>query len=133
MKRNLYLAALLCAVSGSALADEPGMCKSMCASDQQTCRKDAVRLTDLDKDPFIAPYDKNSMANSARQGEVVPPTTRIAERQDFERRRSERTGRCDTAFQRCVRTCGASDASAGGSEILTKQGQAKRGGAGRSQ
>ena len=41
-------------------------------------------------------------------------------------RNAERTGRCDTAYQRCVRDCTAPDATAGASAILTPQGLAKR-------
>ena len=123
MKRTLCLAILLNTVFGVALADEPGVCKSLCASEQRECRKDAVKLTDFDKLP--EPEEKNPMARTAAQGQLPTASGRAAEQDDAYRRRSERTGRCDTAFQQCVRTCSAQDTAAGTSDVLTRQGQAK--------
>jgi len=129
MKRTLCLALMLWSTLGVARADEPGVCKSMCSSEQRACRKDAVKLTDLDKLPAMTPDEKNPLARAASQGQMTSAQERAAEQDDYYRRRSERTGHCDTAFQQCVRDCAAQAASPGTSEVLTKQGQAKRKGA----
>jgi hypothetical protein len=127
MKRHLCLAILLCAVARIAVADDPGMCKSLCASEQQACRKDAAKLTGLDKMPLIGNDEKNPLARDASRGAVASVPARIAEADDFQKRKAERTGHCTTAFQGCTRTCGATAPSTAGSEVFTKQGQAKRG------
>ena len=126
MNRNLCLAVLMYTVGGVALADEPGLCKSMCASEQRVCRKDALKLTELDKLPSVEAEETNPMARVASQGQFATAPARAAEQQDFHRRKAERTGRCDTTFQGCVRACAPSDASSGASEILTTQGRDKR-------
>lgn len=106
MKQTKLLAALLgMALSAAAHAAEPGLCKSMCASEKRECRADAQRLTELDRDVLIAPDSKNPFDRAANQGQVAPMATQAHERADDHRRSAERTGKCDATYLRCTRAC----------------------------
>ena len=101
MKRFVVLAALLGIIAApSVRAEEPSVCKSMCASEKQYCAKRAGRLTELDD---VTVEDKNPLAGTAKQ--MRSETARDAERTDFMKRKRERLDACDASYQRCTRGC----------------------------
>jgi hypothetical protein len=114
-----------CAVG---VAAEQGMCKSMCASEKKECRANAKLQTDLDRDPLIAPDNKNPYARTNSEGQVPPMEARAREQADTRRRVTERNGQCDTAYLRCVRACDAPAHGGIDSVILKRREEA--GGAG---
>ena len=122
MKQTKLLAALLgMALSAAAHAAEPGLCKSMCASEKRECRADAQRLTELDRDVLITPESKNPFDRANNQGQVTPVATQARERADDYRRGSERKGRCDTAYLRCTRACDTSGHADADSVIVRRR------------
>lgn len=101
MKRLTLLAALLGVfLSPLTRAEEPSMCKSMCASEKQQCTNRAGRLSELDD---FAGEEKNPLADTANR--MRPETARAAKQADFTKRKQERLGACDTRYLRCTRSC----------------------------
>jgi len=101
MKRLTLLVALLGVfLSPVTRAEEPGVCKSMCAADKQQCATRAGTLTELDT---FAGEEKNPLANTANQ--MRSETARSAERTDFMKRKRERLDVCDASHLRCTRSC----------------------------
>lgn len=108
MKRFVVLAALLGIIAAPLTrAEEPSMCKSMCAAEKQKCGNRAGRLTELDD---VTAEDKNPLAVTARQ--MRSETARDAERTDFMKRKRERLDACDASYMRCTRGCGTAAAPA---------------------
>lgn len=106
MKRSILLAALLGLMTAHAVhAEEPSMCKSMCASEKQQCTGRADRRTELDN---LTVEDKNPLARMANQGQVQSMPARAAEQSDFLKRKRERLDACDASYLRCTRACAAS-------------------------
>lgn len=103
MKRSILLAALLGLMTAHvSYAEEPSMCKSMCASEKQQCTGRADRRTELDN---LTVEDKNPLARMANQGQVQSMPARAAESSDFHKRKRERLDACDTNYRNCTRTC----------------------------
>ena len=102
MKRSILLVALL-GILASPLtrAEEPSMCKSMCADTKQQCANRAGRLTELDD---VKGEEKNPLADTANR--MRPESAREAERNDFMKRKRERLDVCDASYLRCTRGCG---------------------------
>jgi len=108
LKRFILLAGLLGLMAAHvSYAEEPSMCKSMCASEKQQCTGRADRRTELDN---LTVEDKNPLARMANQGQVQSMPARAAEQSDFLKRKRERLDACDASYMRCTRGCGASDA-----------------------
>lgn len=102
MKRSILLIALLGVFAAPLTrAEEPSMCKSMCADTKQQCANRAGRLTELDT---IAGEEKNPLADTANR--MRPESAREAERSDFMKRKRERLDACDASYLRCTRGCG---------------------------
>lgn len=102
MKR--FAAMLLFAVSSAALAEEPGFCKSMCASEKRTCIVDAQAR--LKKEGYLlhdAPA-RNPLALTARL-DMHSSDGGALQQSGETNRRMEQAGICDTAYQRCERGC----------------------------
>ncbi len=101
MKRLTLLVALLGVfLSPVTRAEEPSMCKSMCASEKQQCASRAGRLTELDN---VAGEEKNPLADTANR--MRPESAREAERSDFMKRKRARLDVCDASYLRCARGC----------------------------
>ncbi len=116
MKRFTLLVALLGVfLSPLARAEEPAMCKSMCAADKQQCAKRAGTLTELDT---FAGEEKNPLANTANQ--MRSETARSSERSDFMKRKRERLDVCDASYLRCTRACAPAASVRSEKETLVK-------------
>ena len=103
VKRSILLVALLGIFAAPVIrAEEPSMCKSMCADTKQQCAKRAGRLTELDN---ITGEEKNPLADTANR--MRSETAREAERTDFMKRKRERLDACDASYMRCTRGCGS--------------------------
>lgn len=102
MKRSILLVALLGIFAAPLTrAEEPSMCKSMCADTKQQCANRAGRLTELDN---VAGEEKNPLADTANR--MRSETARNAERTDFMKRKRERLDVCDASYLGCTRGCG---------------------------
>lgn len=128
MKRIKLLMALLgMSLCTASFAEEPGLCKSMCASDKQECRGKAKRLTELDREVLVAPDSKNPFERTNSQGAVAAPEARAREQADANRRVSERNGQCDVTYLRCTRACDTPAHNGTDSVILKRKPEAKAG------
>jgi hypothetical protein len=107
MRMKLLLALLGLSLGAASVAAEPGLCKSMCASEKKECRKKAGAQTDLDGEPLFSSYDKNPFSRANSEGQVPTMAARAREQADTHRRVNERNVQCDTAYLRCVRACDA--------------------------
>jgi len=121
---KLLLALFGMSLCAAGLAAEPGMCKSMCTSEKTECRAKAKRQTDLDRDPLIAPDNKNPYAHTNSEGQVPTMEARAREQADTHRRAAERKGLCDTTYLRCVRACEVPGHDGTDSVILRRRQQA---------
>lgn len=102
MKRSILLVTLLGIFAAPLTrAEEPSMCKSMCADTKQQCANRAGRLTELDN---VAGEEKNPLADTANR--MRSETARNAERTDFMKRKRERLDVCDASYLGCTRGCG---------------------------
>ena len=119
---KLLLALFGMSLCASAMAAEPGICKSMCASEKKECRANARLQTDYDRDPLIAPDSKNAYARTNRDGQVPTMEARAREQDDTRRRVTERNGQCDTGYLRCVRACDA-PANGGADSVIIRRRQ----------
>jgi hypothetical protein len=124
---KLLMALVGMSLGAASFAEEPGLCKSICATEKQECRAKTKRLTDLDRDVFLAPDGKNAFANANSQGVVAPPEARAREQADANRRLAERNGQCDATYLRCTRACDAPAHNGTDSVILKRKGEAKSG------
>ena len=101
MKRSILFVALLGIFAAPVTrAEEPSMCKSMCADTKQQCANRAGRLTELDD---VKGEEKNPLADTASR--MRPESAREAERNDFMKRKRERLDVCDASYLRCTRSC----------------------------
>jgi len=116
MKR-LAVLMLLAGLSGTALADDPAFCKSMCTSDKNQCLAD-IQTTEKREAAFAATDtpDKNPFARTA-QVQMRSSDNGSLERNGNQYRREARAGACDTAYQRCTRGCAAPNSDAVGAVV----------------
>ena len=115
-KSNMHRLALFCALiglggAGWCRAEEPSLCTSLCASQKQECKRDALEATENDTSNLLEMEEKNPYARNAARAQVVPEMTRTAERSAFQKRKQERFDACDTGFRQCNRACAASSSS----------------------
>lgn len=107
----LATAATAAAVATPALAADPAFCTSMCASEQRECRADAQAVPLEQRLTGSTPEFRNPLARTA-QTAVPGQATRALDAAGDNGRRMARLGACDTALQRCTRSCAAqSDAA----------------------
>jgi hypothetical protein len=105
MNRLAVLIALLGLTAAHAcLAEEPAFCKSMCASEQRECKADARDKAENESFAPVTAPDKNPFARTA-QGQVRTTDARALETAGYQSRRLAGAGACDTAYQRCTRSC----------------------------
>ncbi|TXF97386.1 hypothetical protein [Massilia arenae] len=121
MKRSvlsIILATLAAAASVAtpALAADPAFCASMCASEQRECRAGAQALPLEQRLTGSTPEYRNPLARTA-QGAVPGQATRAIDAAGDNGRRMARLGACDTALQRCTRSCAAQPDGAGRSPL----------------
>ena len=125
---KLLLALLGMSVCAAGVAAEQSMCKSMCTSEKRECWAKAKLQTDLDRDPLIAPNNKNPYAHTNSEGPVPTLDAQAREQADTHRRVTERNGQCDTAYLRCVRACEAP--AHGGTDAVILRRRQEAGGTG---
>ncbi len=118
MKRSVILAILAAAASVAtpALASDPAFCASMCASEQRECRAGAQALPLEQRLTASTPEYRNPLARTA-QGAVPGQATRALDAAGDNGRRMARLGACDTALQRCTRSCATQPDGAGRSPL----------------
>ena len=126
MMRELCLATLLAVLATTALADDTGMCKSLCTSERAQCKRAALKATELDELPPLQSEGRNPMAREASRDQLATKPSPAAGRDAFQKRKAERTGQCDDTYGRCVRACDGPGVVGKVSDVLTKQGQDKR-------
>lgn len=86
------------------MAGEPAMCKSMCASEQQTCRAHARLTPQGERTDNLRNESRNPFARTA-SGEVPSSATRALDAAGASTRQASGLGACDAAYQRCTRAC----------------------------
>ena len=109
MKRlSIILATLVMTASAAtpALAADEAFCTSMCASEQRECRASAQALPLEQRLTGATAEYRNPLARTA-QGSVPGQATRALDAAGDNGRRMARLGACDTALQRCTRSCAA--------------------------
>jgi len=119
---ELLLALLGLSLCAASMAAEPGLCKSMCTGEKRECRAQAKAETDLDREPLFESYDKNPVSRANSAGQVPTMEARAREQADTHRRVTERNGKCDTAYLRCVRACDA-PANGGNDSVVIRRRQ----------
>ncbi|MBQ5940266.1 MULTISPECIES: hypothetical protein [unclassified Massilia] len=123
-KPSMHRLALLCLALGlgcAAHADEPGLCTSLCSTQKQECKANALEATENDTSNFFEMREKNPHARAAAQGQPVSDMTRTAERSDFEKRKQARFNACESKFRQCTRACTVPSSSV----VLKKTGRAQ--------
>ena len=107
-------------LSTAAHAADPGFCHSVCDSERRACKADVAQLAAEDGDGLLAMQEKNQLARTAsRTGAPSSAPALANERQAVANRRIQRSAGCDTAYQRCERSCRAPEAKAPASPIYT--------------
>lgn len=107
-KSSMHRLALLCLALGlgsAAHAGEPGLCTSLCSTQKEECKANALEATENDTSNFFEMREKNPYARAAAQGQPVPEMTRTADRSNFEKRKQERFNACESKFRQCTRAC----------------------------
>jgi hypothetical protein len=116
MIRAFLLAALFtAAIPAAQAADEPGFCKSMCGSERQECKTTARKMTGNDDLLERSQDEKNPFANTAGHVQGQSEQARVAGKDSFQRRQSERFGACEDKYLRCTRACTVQDKAKRGS------------------
>lgn len=119
MKRlalSIILATLAAAVARPALAADPTFCSSMCASEQRECRASA-QVPPLEQRLTGSTVEQRNPLAGTVQGAVPGQATRALDAAGDNGRRMARLGACDTALQRCTRSCAAQPDGAGRSPL----------------
>lgn len=96
---------VLCLVLSCPAHAADKVCAPLCAADQQSCRADAQKKTEMDTMPGLGTPQRTSA--NAGVGEVQSrfEQQRPTAAGEFRRRRAERLLSCDTAHQRCLNAC----------------------------
>ncbi|EKU80508.1 hypothetical protein ABIB42_004959 [Massilia sp. UYP32] len=106
MKRLSIIILATLAAATPALAADEAFCTSMCASEQRECRASAQALPLEQRLTGSTAEYRNPLARTA-QGAVPGQATRALDAAGDNGRRMARLGACDTALQRCTRSCAA--------------------------
>ena len=105
MKRSaLSIVFAIMGAAGPALAADPAFCTSMCASEQRECRAGAQAQPLGDRFAAATVEQRNPLARTV-QGAVPGQATRALDAAGDNGRRMARLDACDSAFQRCTRSC----------------------------
>lgn len=105
MKRSaLSIVFALLGAAGPALAADPAFCTSMCASEQRECRAGAQAQPLEERFAAATIEQRNPLARTV-QGEVPGQATRALDAAGDNGRRMARLDACDSAQQRCTRSC----------------------------
>ena len=111
--------AILLAILGAAhpaLAADPAFCSAMCASEQRACRAGAQAQPLAERLAAAAPESRNRLARTA-QGEVPRQANRALDAAGDNGRRMARLHACDSALQRCTRSCAVRSDAEGGTGL----------------
>ena len=107
-------------LSTAACAADPGFCHSVCDSERRACKADVAQLAAEDGEGVLAMREKNLLARTAsRTGAPSSEPVRKGEYQAVQNRRIQRTAACESAFQRCERSCRAPEAKGPASPVYT--------------
>ena len=107
MKRlALSIVVAIMGAAGPALAADPAFCTSMCASEQRECRAGA-QAQPLDERFAAATVEQRNPLARTVQGAVPGQATRALDAAGDNGRRMARLDACDSALQRCTRSCAA--------------------------
>lgn len=110
----LSIAVALMGAAGAAVAADPAFCTSMCASEQRECRAGAQAQPLEERFAAATAEHRNPLAGTV-QGAVPGQATRALDAAGDTGRRMARLDACDSALQRCTRSCalqpGAGDRS----------------------
>ena len=107
MKRTaLAIVLATLGAAAPALAADPAFCSSMCASEQRECRAGAQAQPLGERLTGATSEYRNPLARTA-QGEVPGQGTRALDAAGDNGRRMARLDACDSALQRCTRSCAA--------------------------
>jgi hypothetical protein len=121
----MRLASLIVTLAGmllshAALAADPGFCHSVCDSERRACKADVAQLAAEDGEGLLVMQEKNQLARTAaRTGAPSTEAVRAGEHSAVQNRRIQRTAACESTYQRCERSCRASEAKAPVSPIFT--------------
>ena len=99
-----------------ALAADAAFCTSMCASEQRECRASAQALPLEQRLTASTVEHRNPLAGTVQHA-VPGQATRALDAAGDNGRRMARLGACDTALQRCTRSCAAQPDGAGRSPL----------------
>ncbi|WP_429206281.1 hypothetical protein [Massilia sp. UYP11] len=102
----IILATLAAIVARPAPAADAAFCSAMCASEQRECRASAQALP-LEQRLMGANVEHRNPLARTVQGAVPAQASRALDAAGDDGRRMARLGACDTALQRCTRTCAA--------------------------
>lgn len=117
---SLRLALAGCLLSTAAYAADPGFCHSVCDSERRACKADVAQLAAEDGEGLLVMQEKNQLARTAsRTGAPSSAPSLANERTAVANRRIQRTAACESAYQRCERSCRAPEAKAPASPIYT--------------
>lgn len=107
MKRFTLLAIMMASTwAGAAYAADASVCKSMCSTERRECRAQVRELAAEDGKPFLEMAERNPLARAAQE-QVPAPAGQALDNAGTQTRRIDKAGKCDEAYQRCVRACAA--------------------------
>lgn len=114
MKRSaLSIAVAIMGAAAPALAADPAFCTSMCASVQRECRAGAQARPLEERFTPATVEQRNPLARTV-QGAVPGQATRALDAAGDNGRRMARLDACDSALQRCTRSCAVQPGAAEG-------------------
>jgi len=120
MKRFTLLVVMMGSMwAGAGYAADASVCKSLCSAEKRECRAQVRDLAADDGKPLLEMNERNPLARAA-QAQVPAPAGRALDQAGTQTRRIDKAGKCDEAYQRCVRACAAPADS-----ILVKPGQGR--------
>jgi len=118
MKRLAALMILL-GVASASVAAEPAFCKSVCASEKNTCRAGALKREETEAQLPTNTPEKNPFARTA-QVQMRSSDSGALEQAGYQHRRMSRAGACDEVYQRCTRSCDVPDGGKAEGAIVSK-------------
>ncbi|WP_306393897.1 hypothetical protein [Telluria beijingensis] len=104
------LAVVAATLAGPALAADPAFCTSMCDSELRECRASAQARPLEERFAAATVEQRNPLARTV-QGAVPGQATRALDASGDTGRRMARLDACDSAQQRCTRSCAAPSAA----------------------
>lgn len=108
--KSFALALVAAILAGPALAADPAFCNAMCASELRECRAGAQARPLEERFAASTVEQRNPLARTV-QGAVPGHATRALDASGDTGRRMARLDACDSAQQRCTRSCAAPSAA----------------------